>query len=92
MPVVRRNGRPSVPPLTRAADTGAARDKGRRQQEQPDEYEHAHDRKTILLRSMFAIQFQTAPVSFSWFCRMLSISMVPMIRATATERPVMAML
>lgn len=35
-PVVRRNGRPSVPPLTRAADTGAVRDKGRRQQEQPD--------------------------------------------------------
>lgn len=35
-PVVRRNGRPSVPPLTRAADTGAVRDKGRRQQEQPE--------------------------------------------------------
>lgn len=35
-PVVRRNGRPSVPPLTRAADTGVVRDKGRRQQEQPD--------------------------------------------------------
>ncbi|MFD3931282.1 hypothetical protein [Streptomyces sp. NPDC058614] len=34
--VVRRNGRPSVPPLTRAADVGAVRDKGRRQQEQPD--------------------------------------------------------
>ncbi|MGW0830802.1 hypothetical protein [Streptomyces prunicolor] len=35
-PVVRRKGRPSVPPLTRAADTGAVRDKGRRQQEQPE--------------------------------------------------------
>ena len=35
-PVVRRNGRPSVPPLTRAADSGAVRDKGRRQQEQPE--------------------------------------------------------
>ncbi|MGI5457056.1 hypothetical protein ACQEWB_28630 [Streptomyces sp. CA-249302] len=36
--VVRRNGRPSVPPLTRAAgDTaGAAREKGRRQQEESD--------------------------------------------------------
>ncbi|MFE0384421.1 hypothetical protein ACFW1F_10100 [Streptomyces bungoensis] len=29
-PVVRRNGRPSVPPLARAGDTGAGRDKGRR--------------------------------------------------------------
>ncbi|MCX5559998.1 hypothetical protein [Streptomyces sp. NBC_00038] len=35
-PVLRRNGRPSVPPLARAVDTGAVRDKGRRQQEQPD--------------------------------------------------------
>ncbi|MDQ1047855.1 hypothetical protein [Streptomyces sp. V4I2] len=35
-PVVRRNGRPSVPPLKRAADTGALRDRSRRQQEQPD--------------------------------------------------------
>lgn len=35
-PVVRRNGRPSVPPLKRAADTGALRDKNRRQQEQSD--------------------------------------------------------
>ncbi|MEV6839788.1 hypothetical protein AB0N17_35720 [Streptomyces sp. NPDC051133] len=29
-PVVRRNGRPSVPPLARPADPGAGRDKGRR--------------------------------------------------------------
>ncbi|MFI9807621.1 hypothetical protein ACIHEJ_25210 [Streptomyces sp. NPDC052301] len=29
-PVVRRNGRPSVPPLARPADAGAGRDKGRR--------------------------------------------------------------
>ncbi len=35
-PVVRRNGRPSVPPLKRAADTGALRDRNRRQQEQSD--------------------------------------------------------
>ncbi|MEU2057035.1 hypothetical protein [Streptomyces bungoensis] len=33
-PVVRRNGRPSVPPLARPGDTGSGRDKGRRAEQE----------------------------------------------------------